>query len=213
MSEYEIQFNNNQRQLLELATSHTVPQLTFFDVPESWKEGGMGCADLEDLGWTLSKAKRIMRTMYGFFSISERSYYADSRFSVHDAYWMPESLVFPIMAALDDGGLFVGRVDPKNIEILRAIHERTEELREKYTVRGHTKFTYKEIARLADTSQKKAKEGLMELSGLIGRIHTQFTKDLDEPDYDNPFVYTRAVTMRRWFAPRARKPQIEEVLG
>ncbi|MCK4497002.1 MAG: hypothetical protein KAU24_02340 [Candidatus Aenigmarchaeota archaeon] len=162
---------------------------------------------LKKLDWSESKARRIIRSLYGIFEIDEEEpwHYHDKTCYHH--FHIPEENTQSVRKALGGDGRFLGEVEIEDIPVLKAVYKRDKELKSRYGCTWNPRFYPTEVARRSHTTKGKARKSLDRLVGVLARTSRRYWKDVTIDDAREVIMIYRP----QWFLPTARVPQAEHV--
>lgn len=167
------------------------------------------------IGWSEAKWRRVLRSLYGIVRFEEQAKYSLNRLGrgpFYDHYNVPAKHFRALETAFRNDGKFPVIFREDDVQVLRAVYERRQYLRERYGTDWNPRFYVSEIAGRCEIKKKAAVERLERLEGVLARAtvmehkwsifrETAFTKDAYDP-----------VIAPVWFLPSARIKDAEAIL-
>lgn len=166
---------------------------------------------IKKIGGSETNAKRIVRSLYGILSLYEYPSFKFNRKGKILYYYLPHKNYAPVQDALNNRGIFKGKIEQRDINILRAIYNRDKELKERYGKNWNPRFHETEIAKLSNKGKKSVRNSLDRLIGILAETNIQeiFELPSHDGDYSNDFIY---IYKPRWFLPTARISTAKEII-
>ncbi|MBS3092822.1 hypothetical protein J4466_05385 [Candidatus Pacearchaeota archaeon] len=173
----------------------------------SLKDGQHTIDFYKDFGWSESKRKEVLKSLYGIVGIYQLSEGAINKF------YIPEQLLPSFREARKNKSVFEGSFEDLDLEVLEAIYVKNSELRKKYGLNWNPRFHKKEVARLSNRNETSAVESLDRLVGILGIVNIQdYLHKTWNSRKSASKIWTVNYYAKRWFLPSARIPDVERVL-
>ncbi len=148
-----------------------------------------------------SRATGVVRRLYGIIGFEKC--FGSRGFYFHN-FLIPEVNEDPVKEAIGTG-VFSKEFPEEDLDILRVIYERNEQLRELGIKRRHPLFYASEISKLSGAPYKDVKDSLFRLVGLLGLCFEERSRLSD----GEVAVYST----KRFMVPRAREDLILNLLN
>jgi hypothetical protein len=197
---YSIELNEDQLKLLSVLDYDILPSFS------------ISPPDIDKLGWSKSKARRVVRSLYGIFAIEEEEpwhFYKKTQKTVYRHFYIPSENIQPVKDALGGDGRFRGEVETEDLPVLKTVYERDRELKTLYGHGWNPRFFEAEVAKRANMSKGKTRKGLDRLVGVLARTNLrEWKRVLMDNKYELIMLHRP-----QWFLPKARIPQADKILN
>jgi len=159
--------------------------------------------------WSPYQGDKIMKNLFGIIAVCEEPVGRYNR-NKYSFIYVPSQNLDAITEAIQNSGAFSKTIGMEDLAVLRAIYDRTDELRSKYGNDFYPRFSPTELSNRTGLDKKEVESSLQNLTGILVEAFQPYT--FVSGTFITEDYHSYKTNIPKWFIPKARMELAEQAL-